>query len=69
MDINHTRKTTIAAAAIRAFLDHTDAFVFVKDCSRTDRILPLCTRRRTKRCTVQSAAEKTAAALQVKKIL
>lgn len=33
MDISHTRKNTIAAAAIRAFLDHTDAFVFVKDCS------------------------------------
>ena len=28
MDINHTRKNTIAAAAIRAFLEHTDAFVF-----------------------------------------
>ena len=33
MDKNYERKSTIAASAVRAFLDHTDAFIFVKDCS------------------------------------
>ena len=31
MDINYEMKSTITASAIRAFLDHTDALVFVKD--------------------------------------
>ena len=33
MDKNYERKSMIAASAVRAFLDHTDAFIFVKDCS------------------------------------